>query len=271
MPTPTPQVNLYDNAYGHFADNAMAEVRRDTYGDDIGQSSWTTADEYRTFIAALNLSPTSTVLDLGCGSGGPALFLANEANCSVVGCDVNAEGIANATALARSRNLEARARFQQTQPGQPLPFPDQSLDAIICIDAIIHIPDRPALLADCRRILKPAGRLLYTNPTVLTGLVSKDEIAIRASIGHFDFAGPDVDRALIAAAGLTLLETRDATDQAARISGRWHDARAKRAEALKKLESPETFEGLQLFLSTVHKLCKERRLARLVFVAQRDR
>lgn len=134
MPTPTPQVNLYDNAYAHFADNAMADVRRDTYGEDIGQSSWTTADEYRTFIAALNLPPASTVpptvLDLGCGSGGPALFLAQETNCSVVGADINAEGIASPTAdhiRARGASPGPANHPQPATPDEPPQAHDLSI------------------------------------------------------------------------------------------------------------------------------------------------
>ena len=40
-------VNLYDNVYGDFGSAAEAAVRRETYGDDIGQSSWITAAEWR--------------------------------------------------------------------------------------------------------------------------------------------------------------------------------------------------------------------------------
>ena len=69
-------VDLYGTAYGNFATQALEQVRRNTYGEDFGQSSWVTADEYRRFFRFLDLGPTDHVLDVGCGSGGPALFLA---------------------------------------------------------------------------------------------------------------------------------------------------------------------------------------------------
>lgn len=52
-------VDLYGTAYGNFATHALEQVRRDTYGEDFGQSSWVTADEYRRFFQLLELGPTT--------------------------------------------------------------------------------------------------------------------------------------------------------------------------------------------------------------------
>ena len=86
MPSP---VDLYGTAYGNFATRAIEEVRKETYGDDFGQSSWVTADEYRRFFRMLQMFPGERALDVGCGSGGPALFLARETGCRVTGVDIS--------------------------------------------------------------------------------------------------------------------------------------------------------------------------------------
>jgi len=78
-------VDLYGTAYGNFADPAIEQVRRETYGEDFGQSSWVTGDEYRRFFRLLGLSADDHVLDTGCGSGGPALFVVREIGCRVTG------------------------------------------------------------------------------------------------------------------------------------------------------------------------------------------
>src|SRR5499426_4857167 len=65
-------VDLYDNAYTHFANSTEAAVRKRTYGEDIGQSSWMTVEEWLNFADQLEITNRSHVLEVGSGSGGPA-------------------------------------------------------------------------------------------------------------------------------------------------------------------------------------------------------
>jgi len=82
-------VDLYGNSYDRFSADVQRAVRAETYGEDIGQSGWMTADELRRFIVFLDLKQTDDVLEIGSGSGGPALFLAETVNCRLVGLDMN--------------------------------------------------------------------------------------------------------------------------------------------------------------------------------------
>src|SRR3954447_13061957 len=87
--------------------------------------------------------------------------------------------------------------------GASLPFGDGSFDAVLCIDAIGHLPDRFGTLAEWARLLRPGGRLVFTDPAVLTGAVAKGELDVRA-IGFFLVVPPGLDEAAIQAAGLNL-------------------------------------------------------------------
>src|SRR5262249_5722497 len=116
-------VDLYGTAYGNFATQALEQVRRDTYGEDFGQSSWVTGDEYRRFFHLLGLTAEDQVLDVGCGSGGPAVFLAREVGCRVTGVDVNEAGIRAGLTLARQAGLEGHVDFRRADVVDPLPFP----------------------------------------------------------------------------------------------------------------------------------------------------
>ena len=111
-------VDHYDAHYDNFASNLYAEIRRETFGEDIGQNSWLTADEHRKFIAWLDLRPESRVLEVACGSGGPMLHLARLTGCEAVGIDIHEQGIANANALARSQGLSERVRFETQDASQ---------------------------------------------------------------------------------------------------------------------------------------------------------
>jgi hypothetical protein len=79
----------------------------------------------------------------------------------------------------------------------------------------------------------------------------------------------DTTEKFITEAGLKLLKREDVTEDAVITSGRWHEARAKRREALLAIEGEDRFNGLQRFLATVHKLTSERRLSRFAFIAEK--
>ena len=115
-------VDLYGTAYGNFATPALEQVRRETYGEDFGQSSWVTGPEYRRFFRLLDLKAADHVLDVGCGSGGPALFLAREVACRVTGVDINEAGVRAGLTLARDAGVQERVRFQHADVRQPLPL-----------------------------------------------------------------------------------------------------------------------------------------------------
>lgn len=262
-------VDLYGTAYGNFATDVLAQVRRETYGEDFGQSSWVTGDEYRRFFRLLNLRPGDHVLDVGCGSGGPALFLAREIGCEVTGVDVNEAGIRAGVALAREAGMEDKVRFRHADVHEPLPFPDRTFDAIVCMDVMCHLADRSRQFEEWRRVLRPGGRALFTDPVVVTGLVSKDEFATRSSTGHFEFGPPGVSEQLLAEAGFELVITEDVTGNEVEVSRRWHAAREQRAAELIRLEGAETFAGLQRFLATVHRLTHERRMSRILYLGRK--
>ena len=65
---------------------------------------------------------------------------------------------------------------------EKLPFSDATFDAITCIDAINHLPDRPCDRG-MGRLLKPGGHLLFTDPITVTGPLTHQEIVMRSSIG----------------------------------------------------------------------------------------
>ena len=198
----TEQVQFYDATYSRFQLSARRRVRAETFAQDEGQNSWLTTDEWRVALDRLELRPGSRALDVACGSGGPDLFLARTTGAEVVGVDINRHAIETANELARRQGLNTLARFQLADAARPLPFEDESFDAIICIDSINHLPDRLSVLCDWHRLLKPGGHVMFTDPIVVTGHLSSEEIALRASIGFFVFSLLDDDKRLIREAGL---------------------------------------------------------------------
>ena len=263
-------VDQYNTTYSQFGAALSAQLRQEIYGEDIGQNSWLTADEYRTYAAWLALSTDMHMLEVACGSGGPALFLARTTSAQVTGIDLNEHGIAQANRQAQEQQLAERVHFQRADASQPLPFADESFDAVVCIDSINHLPDRLAVLAEWRRVLKPGGRLLFTDPITVTGLLSKEEIAVRSAIGFFLFAPLGEDARLLQQAGFTVERQEDTTANVALISGNRVRSRAHHREALIAQEGEETYLGLQRYNTMVHTLSSERRLSRYTYLARKE-
>lgn len=266
MPNP---IDLYDNAYSDFASDVEAAVRRETYGEDLGQTSWMTAEEWLEFSEKLGVEEGAELLEVGSGSGGPAVYLALARGCRVTGVDVNEHGVRNARELAHARGVDDRVSFLALDANQPLPFPDGHFDAVVSNDAMCHIRERSALLHEWYRVLRPGGRAIFTDAMVLTGPVSQEELATRSSIGFYLFVPPGENERLLEAAGFAVLEVQDVTANAAEVSGRRHDARGRHREALVAREGEANFEGLQRFLRCVRELSVERRLSRYAYLAEK--
>jgi ubiquinone/menaquinone biosynthesis C-methylase UbiE len=264
------KVDLYDNAYGNYESDGYRLVRIETYGQDFGQTSWVTTEESNEIPHLLGLSRDSSVLEIGCGSGGYALYLAETVGCRLLGVDINAAGVRNANQLALARGLAGRAQFEQCDVSKNLPFDDQTFDAVFSNDVLCHVPGRPEVLGEIFRVLHPGGRMLFSDALIVGGLVSHEDIATRSSIGFYVYSPPGENERLIAHAGFRQTRVTDTTDGAARIAQRWHHAREKRKEELVAAEGDMNFEGLQRFLSCVQRLTSERRLLRYLYVATKE-
>jgi SAM-dependent methyltransferase len=159
--------------------------------------------------------------------------------------------------------------FRAADATAPLPFEENSFEAILCIDSMNHFPNRLEVFKEWQRLLRPGQRAVFTDPVVITGPVTNDELARRSSIGLFLFVPPGVNQRLIASAGLQLIQREDVTENASLIAGRWHAARQRHKDSLLEIEGEEDFMELQKFFDAVHRLTSERRLSRIVYLVEK--
>jgi SAM-dependent methyltransferase len=128
-------IPLYDNAYRGDAQKVYRQIRTDTYEVDLGQTGWMDAEELREFLPLLDLTRQSHVLEVGCGSGGCALYLSRLTHAQVTGIDANASAIEEARTSAKSMP-EARTCFEQMDATERLPFEDATRDATRTMAAV---------------------------------------------------------------------------------------------------------------------------------------
>jgi len=106
------------------------------------------------------LQPGWRVLDVGCGLGGSARYLAAEWQCDVTGIDLTGEYIEAAKVLAEWVGLGDVTTFQQCS-ALDMPFAAGSFDVVWTEHVQMNIADKRAFYAEMSRVLVPGGRLLF--------------------------------------------------------------------------------------------------------------
>ncbi|RLA41628.1 MAG: SAM-dependent methyltransferase [Gammaproteobacteria bacterium] len=112
-------------------------------------------------IKLSKFTPDMRILDVGCGVGGSTRRLSHETGCYVIGIDLSDEYIETAERLTQLLNMQERVKFQAASALE-LPFDDNTFDGAWSIQMNMNIEDKPRLLKEVYRVLKPGGRaILY--------------------------------------------------------------------------------------------------------------
>jgi ubiquinone/menaquinone biosynthesis C-methylase UbiE len=102
------------------------------------------------------------VLDVCSGMGGPARYLAHWLGCRVTGLDLTESRYRGAIRLTELAKLDHLVDYRLGN-ALDMPFPTASFDAVIAQESWAHIPDKPRLVAEAARVLKPGGVLAFTD------------------------------------------------------------------------------------------------------------
>ena len=109
-------------------------------------------------LALAGFGGDQTILDVGCGIGGPARFLASRAGCRVRGIDLTAEFIRTARVLTDVVGLADRVEFVEGD-ATGMPYEAGLFDGAWMIHISMNVPDKAALFREIRRVVRPGGRL----------------------------------------------------------------------------------------------------------------
>lgn len=122
-------------------------------------------DLFSSWLARLPSLPGARILELGCGSGELAVWLALQ-GAQVDGVDISDESIRIANARASINRVSDRAAFVAIG-GEELPFSDGIFDAVVICVALHHM-DVPRTLREMFRVLKPGGRFVAIEPYIFS-------------------------------------------------------------------------------------------------------
>ena len=268
MDGPKARADGYESSYREFDSPLMRQIRREAYGEDIGQHSWVGAGEMRADIDRLALSPASRFVDLGCGPCGPLTFVLAAVGCPGTGVELSPSALRAGRARAVSLGVDALLSVREADLNESLPFVSGSFDAAMSLDVVLHLRDRLSFFHEVARLLRHGGRFLFTDAGVVTGAVSNEEVRRRSAHGYTQFVAAGWNEGLLESAGLQLLEAENRTPSVlANAGGRLAAMQAHRAE-LEGVSGAAEFESQRCYLETVVELSRRGAVSRVMYLAE---
>lgn len=144
--------------WGFFADESV---------DDLQEAGWRWTEK---ILEKSGITAESKVLEIGCGNGAVALWLAKRTRCAVVGLDISSVRIRNAQAVA-AEDPELRVEFICGSVTE-LPFASDEFTHVWGQGVLYHVPDLDKALSEVSRVLAPQGVVLiddFVRPQVSVG------------------------------------------------------------------------------------------------------
>jgi tocopherol O-methyltransferase len=173
-------LDLYEGLWGEHVHHGYWDPGQSPgrTGDDRHAACDRTVSELASFAG---LRADSTILDVGCGIGGPAIILARDLHCTVEAITLSAQQVMRAQEKARAAGVADLIHFRQMDMLNN-DYPADSFDAVWALESLMHIPDRAAFFAEAIRVLRPGGTLAVGSWCVRHGGLEPAEEVIHQQI-----------------------------------------------------------------------------------------
>jgi sarcosine/dimethylglycine N-methyltransferase len=195
-----------DNFYYHvWGGNDIHVGLYSTPDEDIDVASRRTVER---MVQQVEITPETRILDIGAGYGGAARYLASTFGCKVTCLNLSEVENARNEEFNRAQGLEELIEVT-TGSFEDIPFQDNAFDLVWSQDAILHSGDRPRVLEEVTRVLRPGGSFLFTDPMAADGAAKRDLGPILDRL-HLDTLGsPGFYRRELARLGLHNVDFED--------------------------------------------------------------
>jgi len=162
------------------------------------------------------INESTHVLDLCCGLGGPARYLAYHYGCRVTGVDMNTDRLAGAVRLTERTKLQDRVLFHHANALQT-GLADETFDVIVSQEAFCHIPNKKTLITECVRLLKPGGRIVYTDILARSNMTNEIRSRLETEMVFSELSTLEQYCHLLEEKGCQVIEVEDLSDNWAEI------------------------------------------------------
>jgi sarcosine/dimethylglycine N-methyltransferase len=217
---------------------------------------------------AVDIRSGSRVLDLGCGYGSTARYLAKNYGCSITATNISE----NELELAWDRTLEAGLDgLIEYEYGDfhDLIYADDSFHVVWSQEAFLHAADKSKVLSECRRVLVPGGTLAFTDILVRKGTPEEDRTRIYERVKSPDMWDLDDYQQALEGLGLEVSRTEDWSEYVGRSYGWVRDQVLQNRDKLLRLVDSETIDGTVDALSFWVEAANAGKIGWALFVAQK--
>jgi SAM-dependent methyltransferase len=160
--------------------------------------------------ACASLAEGLKVADFCAGLGGPARYLAHRYGVDVTGVELTPARVEGARTLTRLVGLQDRVRVLQGDV-MAAPLDDASVDVVVSQEAFLHVPDKSRALAEASRVLKPQGRLAFTDWVAHRPLTPPEQDLLWRGMAVTALYSPAAYGELVRGAGFDLTSVEDLT------------------------------------------------------------
>jgi sarcosine/dimethylglycine N-methyltransferase len=154
------------------------------------------------------IDASTRVLDVCSGMGGPARYLAHRLGCRVTGLDITESRHKAALRLTALVGLEHLVDFRLGN-ALDMPFADAAFDVVIGQEAFAHVPDKPRLIAECARVVRPGGIIAFTDILRRDGLSEAEFERLQSGMTFQSFETLDGYERLLARSGCDVIVQDD--------------------------------------------------------------
>ena len=156
---------FFNATFASPASAVSTRIWREVYGDEYPEGvephSYVSLGELTRFCTEVDVGTSDNLVDVGCGRGGPGLWVAAHTGAHLIGIDIAASALAAAEERARSLGLSEQSEYLLGS-FDLLPLEAGVADAIMSVDAILFAPDKSAAFMEMARVLRHGGRLVFT-------------------------------------------------------------------------------------------------------------
>ncbi|XP_046849379.1 phosphomethylethanolamine N-methyltransferase-like [Xenia sp. Carnegie-2017] len=195
------------------------------------------------FVSRLNLKENQRVLDIGCGIGGSAFYMAEKFGANVVGIDLSTNMVNIALErAAKKANIKDKVTLL-VMDALKASFEANSFDVVYSRDTILHIEQKEELFGLCHKWLKPGGQLLISDYCCGTNIENEEFISYVKQRNYF-LLDPSSYGKLLEKVGFADVDAQDRTEQFINVLTKEKERTVTNKDELLKIFTHEDYNAL---------------------------